>query len=311
MKGSLALALLLLAGCSSSPPRFETYSGTMKDQKGFFIIYGDTRDHDPREVWREHATAQRLEVSKRLVAEAPDFIVSTGDLVRCGALVSEWERFDQENAGLREKGIAYFPALGNHDYLGDPKQALSNFFGHFPALSGRKWYDLRYRGLLLLVLDSNVDQLAPYERELEAKWLDEQLDRAEKDDAVKWIVLSSHHTPYTNAVLFSDSRWVQVTFLNRARRAKKFRAYIAGHVHSYERFRLDGIDFVVSGGGGAPLNDVAGKNGPHPDLYDGPRLFHYIKVTVANDVKLETVMLDDTDEPFALRWKVVDSFRFE
>jgi hypothetical protein len=305
-RASLLAIALLLAGCASEDAPPATYSGAIHEARGFFVVYGDTRDHDPREVWRGHADEERQSVAQKIAAEEPDFILSTGDLVRCGANRSEWVRFDQENASIRERGIPYFPALGNHDYNGDASLAIDNFFGHFPELRRHKWYGLSYRGLRLLVLDSNEDELTDDERTLEAKWLEGEIAKADADDSVKWVVLLSHHTAYTNAVLFSDSLWVQETFVARARRTKKLRAYFAGHVHSYERFRVDGVDFVVSGGGGAPLNDVEGKKGKHPDLYDGPRRFHYLRVTVGAEVKVETVMLDEKGA-----WNVVDTFGFK
>jgi hypothetical protein len=300
--------LLLLAatfGCASAPDPAPTYPGKLRDARGAFLVYGDTRDHDPREVWREHATEERQSVARRLAEEDPDFVVSTGDLVRCGANRSEWTRFDEENTPIRERGTAFFPALGNHDYLGEEKEALSNWFERFPHLDGRKWYDIRYRHLLIIVLDSNEENLADYEKALEVRWLKDTVERADADPDVRWIVLVSHHTAYTNAVLFSDSLWVQECFVANAKLSKKFRAYFAGHVHSYERFFEDGIHYVVSGGGGAPLNDVEGKKGKHKDLYDGPRRFHYLRVSVEKEVKVETIMLDEKGQ-----WSVVDRFSF-
>jgi 3',5'-cyclic AMP phosphodiesterase CpdA len=300
----LAALVPLLGACSTPPAPAEKYTAPIKETKGFFILYGDTREQDPREsVWRPGDPKARQLLAVRLAEEDPDFILSTGDLVRTGADRSLWERFDRENAAIREHGIAYYPSLGNHDYAGDEKEALSNYFEHFPLLEGRKWYDLHYKGLTLLVLDSNEDALADYERELEAKWLEAELAKADADPAVKWVIVTSHHTPYTNAVLFSDSLWVQETFLARAKTCKKFKAYVAGHVHSYERFKIDGYDFVVSGGGGAPLNSVSGKKGKHADLYDGPRQFHYLRFHVGDDIRVETVMVDDDEH-----WNVVDRF---
>lgn len=305
MRALAGLAVFtLLAGCASAPDPAPTYPGTIKQEKGYFILYGDTRDHDPREFFRGHAGDERQSVAHRLVTEEPDFVLSTGDLVRCGANRSEWKRFDEENKGLRDAGIAFFPSLGNHDYLGEEKEALSNYFERFPAIEGKKWYELRYKGLAILVLDSNEDMLADYEKQLEVKWLHDALDKAEADPSVKWIVLTSHHTPCTNAVLFSDSLWVREQFLAAAKKTKKFKAYIAGHVHTYERFFEDGIHFVVSGGGGAPLNDVEeGRSTKHKDVYVGPRRFHYLKVSVGDSVRVETIMLDEKGE-----WKKVDEF---
>ena len=297
-----AFSLVVATGCAGGPA--PTYPGAIKQDRGEFILYGDTRDHDPREFFRGHAADERQSVARRLVAENPDFVLSTGDLVRCGANRSEWRRFDEENAGIREAGIPFFPSLGNHDYLGDEKEALSNYFERFPALEGRKWYDIRYRGLLILVLDSNEDMLADYEKALEVKWLTGELEKADGDASVKWIILTSHHTPCTNAVLFSDSLWVREQFLVPAKKTRKFKAYVAGHVHTYERFFEDGIHFVVSGGGGAPLNDVEeGRGTKHKDVYLGPRRFHYLKVSVKDALRIECNMLTEKGE-----WRVVDDF---
>jgi hypothetical protein len=117
-----------------------------------------------------------------------------------------------------------------------------------------------------------------------------------------------HLAPHacTNAVLFSDSQFVRANFLEAAKKTKKFKAYIAGHVHTYERFLEDGIHFVVSGGGGAPLNDVeSGRGTKHKDVYQGSRRFHYLKVTVKDDVHVETIMLDEKGA-----WSKVDEFTF-
>ncbi len=56
----------------------------------------------------------------------------------------------------------------------------------------------------------------------------------------------------------------------------------AGHIHNYERHVVDGVTYMVSGGGGAPPHFV--ERAPD-DLYKSivfPN-YHYVKLTVEKD----------------------------
>ena len=56
----------------------------------------------------------------------------------------------------------------------------------------------------------------------------------------------------------------------------------AGHIHNYERHVVDGVTYIVSGGGGAPPHYV--ERAPD-DLYKSivfPN-YHYVKLTVEKD----------------------------
>ena len=84
----------------------------------------------------------------------------------------------------------------------------------------------------------------------------------------------------------------------------KARALFAGHVHSYERFSIDGVSSIVTGGAGSPLHslDDADDESARPDLYRGPRGFHYCRVRVGEQITADVVMRDgDT-------WFVAETF---
>ena len=48
-----------------------------------------------------------------------------------------------------------------------------------------------------------------------------------------------------------------------------------GHDHNYERLMVNGIPYVVTGGGGAPLRDQAGSN---PDSVIFEKAYHFCVV---------------------------------
>ena len=107
-------------------------------------------------------------------------------------------------------------------------------------------------------------------------------------------MVAMHHVVVTNSVMHGRSEWARAQFVTPALATRKTKAFLTGHVHSYEHFVEDGVHFLVSGGGGAPLMDVDGPRGAHPDLYDGPRGHHFCRVIPREDrIDFEIEMLDD------------------
>lgn len=92
-----------------------------------------------------------------LADEDPAFIVNTGDLVGRGSRVEDWRAFHEENRPIFSKGIPYFPCLGNHEFYGDDRLALQHYFSFFPGLGGRRWYEIRFRSVLLALLRFEKD----------------------------------------------------------------------------------------------------------------------------------------------------------
>ena len=79
------------------------------------------------------------------------------------------------------------------------------------------------------------------------------------------------------------------------------RVFVAGHVHAYERFLKDGVHFLVSGGGGGPVRELGA--GRHPDLYAGPRGFHYLRFRLDDGLRCDVMMLGPDGT-----WSRVDGF---
>ena len=259
------------------------------------VIYGDSRPKIALEVWREDATEPRRAVIAKIAAEHPDLVVHSGDLVRTGSSAPEWAFFDREMAPLRDARIPFYPALGNHEYVGERGAATANFTARFPRLAGRRWYDLLVGPLAIVVVDTNLDDLPSAAVEEECAWYLARLAAFDADPAVRGVFVVGHHPPQTNATVHGPSAAVRARFLEPLKRSAKGKAIFSGHVHAYERFLEDGVHLVVSGGGGAPRMQV--REGLRaPDLFQGPpvRPFHVCLVTVEEHrAVVDVLMLDD------------------
>ncbi len=298
------IGILGSACCSTPPPipdglRFEHPRTT-----GRFIIYGDTRASVPFE-WVKRETdysSERGQITVQIVAEKPEFIVHTGDLVGRGSSNTAWAKWDNDMKAVGDSRIVMYAAFGNHEYWYDSGEASTLFALRFPHLQGRHWYGLRYDRVLLVILDSNFDSMKSTDRTAEQNaarqdaWLDRALAEAESDASITTVILCAHHAPYTNSTTHEPDAESQRRFVGRAKKCSKYRAYVAGHVHNYERFVIDGVQYVVAGGGGAPKTAVDVEKPKFKDEFQGPavRPFQYCVVTVeATRIVFDVIMLKD------------------
>jgi len=301
----LPSALLgLLAACAAEPPLPSAPGTPPPGAPAKFILLGDTQKTMTLEFWRPHYDAERRAVIQALLAEAPAFVVNSGDLVCHGGRRADWRRFCDENELLFNAAVAYYPALGNHDYYGGSGSALQYRAEVFPHVGTRRWYEVRFEAVLIAILDSNFDELSAEQIREQDAWLEALLRSAEADAAIRHVLLVCHHPPYTNAKGLPESRDVQDHFVSRA--TPKVRVFFSGHVHNYERFQKNGVQFLVSGGGGGPTRDLETEQPRHQDLYTGSRErpFHYclFKVT-ERSLQCVVFMLQKDDS-----WKRVDGF---
>jgi len=219
-----------------------------------FVVYGDTRFHDPNDTEAANPPVRRALV--QAIAEAnPAFICFTGDIVYNGYDADDWKVWDSETSIWRDKKIPVYPALGNHDLHGSEPIALGNYFQRFPELKGSRYYSVRLANILMLVLDSSMEEVTGPQGE----WLAGKLDHVPSD--VDFVLIMDHHPPYTSS---SDdkkfggghssrpheqalARWLEVRQANARYRI----VFFSGHVHNYERHEHGGITYFVSGGGAA------------------------------------------------------------
>lgn len=202
-----------------------------------FAVYGDNRTN--------HADHQS--VVNRALTLAPDFVLNTGDLVENGTVAGQWDTFfDIEQELLRT--APFFPCLGNHE------RNSSNYFALFHLPNNERYYSFDYGNAHIVALE--VDGYQSYSAgSTQYNWLASDLASTSQP----WKFVFFHFPPYSSGSHGSDltaqrdlvplfeQYGVQIVF--------------NGHDHDYERSLVNGVNYIVSGGGGAPLYSVG--SGPY------------------------------------------------
>lgn len=228
-------------------------------------VFGDERGA------LQGVSATARAIVQGVLADAPDLVLGTGDLVARGERRDDWLSLVDNHAPLFAQ-LPYFPTLGNHELIGDSQGRT--FKELFPrAASG--YYSVRYGQLLVVVLNSN----RPGDPE-QTRFLDEELRRAAGDAAVRARLVLMHHAPLSASWHCGVARYV-ADWMGLFERYH-VDAVLAGHDHSYQRLERNGVAYFVSGGGGAPLYEQ-GRCDPHDEAalqhYDAAH--HYMLLRIA------------------------------
>ncbi len=245
-----------------------------------FVAYGDSRFHDPKDFEPANPPVRQALV-RAIAAVHPAFITFTGDIVYNGNDPNDWKVWDTETAPFRDNHIPVYPALGNHDLHGE-KDALVKYFERFPELKGNRFYSVRAANMLMLVLDSSLDETSGPQGD----WLKTKLDTIPSD--VDFIFLVFHHPPYTSSSdkkMFGGGHSARDSEQNLAKmleaRQPNTRArfvVFSGHVHNYERHEHGGVTYFVSGGAGAHAYPI--ERAPDDPFQSKEINYHYLLVEV-------------------------------
>ena len=310
------LAAVLLGGCAheaaapAAPATFRIEAARRAPLR--FIAYGDMRFTAASERTASAPLARQALVA-RIAAEAPAAVFVSGDVPWHGGTVADYEVYREETAPWRERGLAVYPALGNHEFSRcSEAECLANWWNAFPALRGRRWYSVAVGSRLkAIALDSQASLEAGGPQRA---WLEAEL--AALPRTVDFVFVYLHHPPaadlQTDALADHNPRPNEralAAYLRGAAARGRARFIVcAGHIHNYERRVEDGIVYLVSGGGGARPYEVIRDSA---DLYTGPGFpnFHYLLFTLEGDVlRGEMVRLEDPDAATPGRWLRRDAF---
>ncbi|MBI3268436.1 MAG: metallophosphoesterase family protein [Planctomycetes bacterium] len=235
-----------------------------------FVAYGDSRS----------APATHRAVADRIVALRPDLVLHTGDLVEDDAKDEQWRTqfFDPLRPLLR--GVPLYPSLGNHERKG------RNFQRYFDLPAARRYYSFDYAGGHFVALDAGYPGVSAA---AQRRWLDEDLAAASGAD----LRIAFFHQPaYGCSDRFGrslESSVVRDAFVPILKR-HGVRLVFSGHHHNYQHAIVDGMHFVVTAGGGAPLYDL-GEVGE--GFVKVEKAHHVVRASVQGKrLHLEAVRLD-------------------
>lgn len=238
-------------------------------------IYGDTRTN-----FKAHNA-----VMTEILKCKPDAVFHTGDLVENGNNKTNWDSFDKVISRLPDTTKVY-PVPGNHER---ESKYYYSMFKYLP--NNKKWYHVDINGIRFICIDSNLELRKGSKQ---YTWLENML----KNNNQKYIIVlmhhpiltTSHHPPYNKAVLSPMFEKYGVS------------AVYAGHNHNYEKCIKNGIFYITTGGGGAPLyKKKIRKNGMEQYSKVFVSTFHYC-VLLKTATGITSIAID-------LNGNVIDKFK--
>ncbi|WP_235809569.1 NosD domain-containing protein [Methanofollis ethanolicus] len=202
-----------------------------------FIVYGDTQEQisDFTQLERHKLVADRIAAEEQDAA----FVVHVGDTVGDPDNLEEWDRFFASGRALYANTTLY-PTRGNHDYLDDAE-------GYMAAFGAPSWYSFDCGDVHVAMLDSN-DDVGPRMNE-ETAWLASDL----AESTASWTFVAFHHPPYSSGTSHPGGWKNFRTLWGPTFEANDVDVVFNGHVHSYQRYLVNGTQYVVAATGGGPL----------------------------------------------------------
>jgi predicted phosphodiesterase len=190
----------------------------------------------------------------------PDLVVHVGDVVykifqEGDPRVAFIEKYFRPFSPVLHRAPVY-PVPGNHEYDvdaylgGDPY--YFTVFPPFPEMSygddlpdpvRREWYAIDVGSTQILLLNSQLLFQGRLVEE-QTEWLRERL----ADDRFKNSVVVFHVPPYSSSRHAGEGRIVASRWGEILAQASD-RLVLSGHEHVYERLVVDGVTYLISGGG--------------------------------------------------------------
>ncbi len=246
-----------------------------------FCAYGDTRSNP----------ADHAKVVKAMMTCAPTLILHSGDLVASGSSLPDWHQFFPVIARFSPT-VPLYPCLGNHE------GNASNYYDFLPLPAGAgdhgcEWYSTLYDNCQFIVLD------ACRRLEEQGRWLQELLAQP-RPAGVRWRIAMFHQPPYTSGPHEGDAGARQY-FCPYLEAPGGVDLVFNGHNHNYERSLKGRLNYLVVGGGGAPLYPNPTLVNPYRQAFAGVLSFARIQVS---DETLQVTTL-------GVDGKVLDQFTVE
>lgn len=272
----------------SDPATFRTFpagGGAPFD----FVVYGDHRNNPEAHF----AVAEAIRRNT-----APRFILDTGDFTGDGEHATDfWDEQFFTPASELMRQFCLFPVIGNHEagrrHPRIPFRYLENFSVPTENSGTEYYYSFDYGDAHFCMIDVYTEDFA--EGSKQYAWIKQDLRQSDKI----WKFAVMHYPIYIHR------KGPSVSYGNEAIRehlVPLFKRYgvtmtFSGDSHFYQRSQVDGIHYVCSGGGGAPIYDPGDGESYVQASYKG---FHYVWLQV-DQGKLDLRAYNEEN-------KLVDSF---
>jgi acid phosphatase type 7 len=216
------------------------------------VVYGDMRFTDPRNT-SDTSPGVRKWLAQKVGEEKPDILLLTGDMPFHGSNPEDWEVYRQETSLWTQEQLRIFPTIGNHEGLPDPVQGISNYYAAYPQLQAHNYYSVQLGNIYLITLDSSTFLSAGWEQR---RWLEAQLAHIPASADFVFFLLhvplvSDLQTAFMLGIPDKSTLGLRHELESAAAQSHAKFVVFNGHIHNYERFEVNGITHVITGGGGA------------------------------------------------------------
>lgn len=231
-------------------PLMEKLNERIKTDKFRFAALGDTK----------HATT--LPAFMKYLEETvnPDFVLTTGDMVKSGGgkVGPGYYQLLTNELGQSMRKRPWWPSIGNHEIAGNPvfntktvkdqlrhnqQTGIENFklFYNLPD----DHYSFTFRNCYFIAL--------PFRQAIadQVKWLETELKKGV--EAKKHIFVFNHAPFFTVGAKGADEVPNTETPITKLFQQYGVKAVFSGHDHGYYRTVRSGIPYFVSAGGGATI----------------------------------------------------------
>ncbi len=236
-------------------------------------------------IWGDSGTGWQIQydIAEIMQQHKVDFCLHVGDVSQSNG--SEYDNIFFKPYTNIVKSRCIFTCIGNHDTNADYAQTyLDDFYlPHNNPDSTERYYSFNWGNVHCIALDTNIDY-SPNSPQYQ--WLVDDLN-SEMRAKTTWTIMYFHHPPYCQGW---DTWAGDVNVQNYL--LPVFEQYnvdlvFNGHTHDYERGLLNGIYYIITGGGGATL-DTWGRSYDHIDI----TLFkdHFTRVDIqGNELHLQAI----------------------
>ena len=231
-----------------------------------FAVLGDNRAGDTA------CDAVYQKVLAAALTRKPDFLINTGDQIDKPGNAEHWKRFWELSKDVK---VPYFLIVGNHDAHVEVPGSEETYTAQVDLPGKEIYYSFVAGNALFIVLDSYLKGEDKRIAGEQFAWLEQVLASSKQ----KHTFIVVHHPLFPekgkgkhhgNSL---DRYPAERDRLHALFRKHGVTMVFSGHEHLYLRKAVDGIPYVIAGGGGAPLYADDLNGGFH----------HYIYMTVDGD----------------------------
>lgn len=248
-----------------------------------FLVLGDSGTGNDKQ------RAVRDEMNRTFYREHPQFLIHVGDAHQGNGAVYDAVYFDIYYELLQQ--IPFYIAIGNHDtYTDNAAPFLQNFVTPKEDHPEGRYYAHQWGDVFFINLDTNIPfakGTAQYDFLVRTLKSDEQ-------KSATWTILYFHHPPYS--VYWPAWAGDQTVRRDLMPLFEQYDVDVVfnGHTHSYEYGSINGVHYVVTGGGGGSL-DPFGRTFPHVSYAEA---IHHFGLARATTNRFEFQAIDTQGEVF-------------